>query len=70
MTAMRVDETRKLRLEEMIDGSSVKEVLDMIGTICSEKGDHIRGNWQDEPMARRWERVGQRCDKLSESIDL
>lgn len=65
-----ISEARKLQLKAMIDGTSLAEVLDMIGTICSEKGDHIRANWQDEPLARRWERAGQRCDNLSASIGL
>jgi len=68
--SVRQDEIQKINLELLIDGSSVSEVLDMIGTICSEKGEHIRRNWQDEPLARRWERAGKQCDSLSDSIGL
>lgn len=67
---MTLNEKRKENLESMIDGSSVSEVLDLLGTICAEKAQHIRENWQDEPMAQRWERAGWQCDRLSDSTRL
>ncbi len=43
------------QLEAIIDASSLQGVLMALSEICGEKGDHIRANWQDKPLARRWD---------------
>ncbi len=45
------------QLEKMIDCSSVEQVLDAIGLICSEKADHIEENWQDLALSNTWNRM-------------
>ena len=49
---------QKYQLEQMIDSTSLKDVLNAINDICQEKGEHIRTNWQDAKLAQRWERDG------------
>lgn len=46
-------------LEILINKTSLAEVLEAIGDICGEKANHIRENWQDEPMAKAWEKAGR-----------
>jgi len=56
----------KFQLEEMIDQSSLNDLLEMLAEVCHEKADHLRSNWQDEAAARDWERLGNRVSKLVE----
>jgi len=49
-------------LEAMIDQSSLSWVLDMLAVICSQKAEHIRENWQDYDLARRWEQASGICE--------
>ena len=53
------------KLEQIIDATSVAKVLDMMSGICGQKADHIQSNWQDAPLARKWQRASDRLHKLS-----
>ena len=44
-------------LEALIDRRSIGAVLMALAHICAEKGDHTRHNWQDDALARRWEKL-------------
>ncbi len=54
----------KDRLEQMIDGSSPQAIVDALAEICGDKADHVRSNWQDEPLAKVWEKVGSVLDRV------
>jgi hypothetical protein len=54
------DEQRRELLEQLVDASSLADVLDDLGWICQAKADHIAHNWQDAPLAARWERAASR----------
>lgn len=56
------------QLEAMIDRSSLKDVLEMLAEICGEKAEHIRSNWQDEPMARFWEADARKVARVAEKV--
>lgn len=43
------------QLEQLIDQHSLKYILESLSTICSEKADHIRTNWQDRDLAKEWQ---------------
>jgi hypothetical protein len=55
-----MEKDTKAILEELVDSTSVSDVLQMLSEIYFEKSEHIRDNWQDEPLARIWERAGNR----------
>lgn len=56
-------------LESLVDKQGgIYDVLDGLSTIAGEKADHLRTNWQDEPAAKRWERLGRRLDRFAVSI--
>lgn len=49
-------------VEALIDKASLRQVLDSIAYVCWEKAEHIRSNWQDEPLARDWDAAGKVVD--------
>lgn len=42
-------------LEGLIDTCSLQAVLEALSIICGNKAEHIRDNWQDNVLARRWD---------------
>lgn len=44
-------------LEQIIDGNSLAKVCDMLAGICGQKAAHIEENWQDGPLAKKWDRA-------------
>lgn len=59
---MKVNEA-KYQLEEMIDALSTSTVINLLSEIASEKASHIRENWQDESLAKQWDRLASVLDK-------
>lgn len=47
----------KEQIEAFIDGESLSKLIEIVGDICSEKAGHIQENWQDESLAKEWERA-------------
>jgi hypothetical protein len=43
-------------LERLVDQYGLHRVTDWLADICAQKAEHIRHNWQDEKMARLWEK--------------
>jgi hypothetical protein len=54
-------------LENIIDKTTLEDVLDALGEICHGKADHIRSNWQDDATAHAWEVVASRIEKAAAS---
>jgi hypothetical protein len=53
-------------LERMMDREGgVSDVFDTIGEIASEKADHVRENWQDERLARKWSGLARKMGALA-----
>jgi P2-related tail formation protein len=52
-------ESMKQAIERYIDVSSVAAVLDVVAEICSEKAQHISDNWQDEALAKSWDKAAR-----------
>jgi len=50
-------------LESLIDRYNMAEVLNALSEIAYEKADHVRTNWNDEPLARAWEASALAIDK-------
>jgi hypothetical protein len=57
-------------IEQFIDGSSLFAVLEMIEVICEEKAEHITTNWQDQKLARSWQRAAYRLAVAANSKDV
>jgi hypothetical protein len=58
----------ELTLEAIIDRSSVYAVLMALGRITAAKAEHIRVNWQDDTLARQWDRASNPIDRLATKI--
>jgi len=57
-------------LEELVDHTSLHDVLDSLSTICYEKADHVRTTWQDIPLARLWIHAAKLLDALAQKVEL
>jgi hypothetical protein len=60
----RIKEQEKA-LEAMIDSESLARVLENLETVCLEKAEHLRTNWQDEAAAKSWESLALRIDRAA-----
>jgi len=50
-------QTETVKLEELIDATSVSAVLDAIALICDEKSRHIEVSYNDPRLAKTWASV-------------
>lgn len=55
-------------LEALIDRYGMSQVLFGLATVCYEKEDHIRTNWQDATMARAWHSDAVAVENLAAKI--
>jgi ElaB/YqjD/DUF883 family membrane-anchored ribosome-binding protein len=62
---MKTTEQIKTELEAILDSSKLERVMEALGEICCEKAEHIRANWQDEALAQKWERAGNKLAGVS-----
>lgn len=55
-----MDQTEREReLEDVVDALGLIGVCQALAEICSAKAEHIRTNWQDEPLAKAWGRAAR-----------
>jgi len=57
------------RIEQVVDSWNVETVLLMLETVCYEKAEHLRTNWQDPTTAKQWERCAARIARCAHAID-
>ena len=50
-------EDMQLFAETAIDQNGLYNLLSEIREVCLMKAEHIRTNWQDEPLALQWDHV-------------
>lgn len=55
-------------IEDLIDKYGLEGICDAISHICGEKADHVRSTWQDEPMAKAWEKNAKLFDALTSKL--
>lgn len=53
------------KIEPILDGSTLADVLLATARICNEKAEHLRCNWQDDTAARVWDKAAKRIDEVS-----
>jgi hypothetical protein len=54
-----------VQLESLVDRTSLKEVVGVLSDIARDKAMHIRDNWQDEPLARSWDKDAGKLERCS-----
>jgi hypothetical protein len=57
-------------LEHLIDTNGLVETLEAIQTICYEKAEHLRANWEDDTGARAWDRAATLIARLVTKISV
>jgi hypothetical protein len=60
--------TMNEELESIIDGHRLCGTLRMLAGVCFEKAEHVRTNWQDETLAKMWERDAETLLKCAERV--
>ncbi len=55
-------------LEALVDGKGVRYAIEALAEVASAKADHIRENWQDEPLAAKWDRKAAKLLRCAESL--
>lgn len=59
-----------LDIERMIDRNGISLVMEKIAEIATMKAAHLRTNWHDEAMAKRWESVANHMAMFRQFDDL
>lgn len=57
-----------IALEQLVDRYSLAMVVEGLVAICGAKAMHVRSTWQDEPMAKDWERDARTLDRIVSHI--
>lgn len=52
-------------LELIVDRHGLGAVLTMLESICCEKAGHVSTNYQDESLAKSWERDASKIGRLN-----
>jgi hypothetical protein len=58
-----------LALEAMVDRVGLRNVVYALSHIACEKGIHVRANWQDRALARRWEMDSRKLDLFAKRLN-
>ena len=61
---LRMDFDRAFKMEQLLDSLGMVDFIEMLTSICYEKADHVRTNWQDEGLAKVWEYNAKQLDHL------
>jgi hypothetical protein len=64
-TLSMIEETQ---LEQLIDATSLVNVLNSIADTCSQKAEHIRTSYSDEGLAQLWDKRAKQVGLLADSI--
>jgi hypothetical protein len=52
-------------LEHVLDGHGLSDTLTMLSEVAARKSEHVGSNWQDAELARRWNSVSRKLDKIA-----
>lgn len=56
-------------IEEIIDRRGLADFMALVGSVCLDKEDHMRGEWQDEAKAKEWAKHARWTMALAERLD-
>jgi hypothetical protein len=52
-------------LEQLVDHSSLEQVLEALCSVCFIKSEHVSTTWQDRTLAAAWEASAKLLDKAA-----
>lgn len=53
------------QLEDILDRTSLQDILSALSAICADKAEHVSSNWQDEALAKAWQRAAEYLNNAS-----
>lgn len=56
-------------LEQILDRTGVKGLLEALAEIANEKESHVQESWQDAALAKRWSKLSTKFDRLAQTVD-
>lgn len=59
---MKRNPTLNETLEALIDKHSLSEVMQALQSVCHDKAEHLRTNWQDYNSADLWDGAAENID--------
>lgn len=62
--------TTKDALEQIVDRTSLRDVVELLAVICEEKADHIVAHWQDQLTAKAWLRSAKALDRSAAKVEV
>ena len=55
-------------LENLVDKTSLEDVVDSLAELCLEKAEHLESNWQDTKSASSWLKCAKILEKAIKDI--
>jgi hypothetical protein len=52
-------------LESLVDKLTLSAILEMLERICHKKSENSRIHWQDEKMAKLWEKAARQIEQIN-----
>ncbi len=52
-------------LENLVEHSTLAAVLEMLERVCHKKAEHLREHWDDENLARCWEKAARQIENIN-----
>ena len=64
METLKKEERIEETLERLVDAHGLTSVVEWLAEVCDLKAQHIRENWQDEGLAKAWDREAWSLKKV------
>ncbi len=55
-------------LEHLVEHSTLAAVLEMLERICHKKAEYLRNHWNDENLAKCWEKAARQIENINVDI--
>ncbi|AKG20721.1 MULTISPECIES: hypothetical protein [unclassified Calothrix] len=52
-------------LEGLIDKLTLSAILEMLERICHKKAENLRTHWQDETLAKLWDKAARQIEQIN-----
>jgi hypothetical protein len=57
-------------IEAILDRVGLAQTVEALSAIAFAKSIHVEENWQDKNLAKTWERIANKFDKLIPALEL
>jgi hypothetical protein len=57
-------------IEQIIDRVGMAQIAEAVSAIAVQKSIHVQENWQDQNLAKTWDRIARKFDKLIPALEL